>query len=73
LLNKDRGQEKTHVTINWFENEMTNKIQHINWPKAVADVMPFVKGKDRQTLSLWNKDFFLDKLQKFIALYDQGL
>ncbi len=36
----------------------------INWDKIALDVRPFLDNVEKQTLSLWGQDFFLDRLNK---------
>lgn len=54
------------ITQQWFHEAMKNKINSIDWDKAVADVTPFLNRQDRQALKLWGVDFFMSKLNKMV-------
>lgn len=65
------ANQKIIVTPKWFIEAMQNKIKSIDWNKAASDVAPFLNIQDKQTLSLWGINFFMDKLNKlenFLAL-----
>lgn len=48
----------------WFFTQMEKQINAIDWNYTVADVKPFLNKTERQALSLWSKEFFLDRLHK---------
>ena len=50
------------VTKDWYINQISLKIEAINWKDAKADVARFLKPADLQTLDLWEKNFFLHYL-----------
>ncbi len=52
------------ITTDWFVEKMSEKIMKINWDKIALDVRPFLDNVEKQTLSLWGQDFFLDRLNK---------
>lgn len=58
------ANQKIIVTPKWFIEAMQNKIKSIDWNKAASDVAPFLNIQDKQTLSLWGINFFMDKLNK---------
>jgi hypothetical protein len=41
---------------------LTERIVHIDFEKAKADVLPFLS--DPQSVALWSKDFFKDLAQQ---------
>ena len=48
----------------WFIEVMQQKIQSIDWDKAVNDVSSFLNIQDKKALNLWGTNFFMDKLNK---------
>lgn len=56
-----QGQQ-IEVTFNWLIEQMDKKIHEIDWKKTILDAKPFLSGTEKNTLSLWGKDFFLDRL-----------
>lgn len=56
--------QRITVTPTKFIEAMQKKIKSIDWEKAVRDVEQFLSVQDKQTLQLWNVDFFMDKLDK---------
>jgi predicted nucleotidyltransferase component of viral defense system len=58
--------KKLKVTISWLKKEMEKKIKSIDWNKTKEDVYRFLPLDEQKTLELWNVDFFLYYLKKFI-------
>jgi predicted nucleotidyltransferase component of viral defense system len=56
------------VTPMWYITELKEKIKQIDWEKAKLDVARFLNQRDRQQLSLWNADFFIDRTEKLERL-----
>ena len=56
--------QKIQVTKKWLTDELANKIKSIDWTSAKAEVERFANGPDRDSLRLWNADFFMDKVNK---------
>ena len=42
----------------WVKDRLLEVIDKMNWEAAKRDVLPFVYQSDRQSLDLWNRDFF---------------
>ncbi len=57
-------QQKITVNKEWYLEQMTKKINAIDWNAAKADVEPFLSQRERMQLKLWNKNFFTHKLKK---------
>lgn len=51
----------------WVIKELMNKIDTIDWEIAKKDVYSFVKSSERQSIKLWNKEFFLHFTQMMSA------
>lgn len=60
-----------NITINaaWFFDQMNKKIKAIDWNKTASDVKPFLNKTEKQTLSLWHQEFFLDRLNKLSTMW----
>lgn len=59
------------ITAAWFIDAMQKKINQINWEKAAHDVEPFLNTQEKQTLHLWSKAFFTDKLNKLTNILQE--
>ena len=57
------GRELT-VNQTWFLAAMRERIGEIDWVAARKDVERFVVSSERETLSLWSRDFFLYHLER---------
>jgi predicted nucleotidyltransferase component of viral defense system len=65
-LNQDGPWKARGLSIDqdWVISALYKKIASINWQDAVADVAPFMKVVDQNSLKLWSKKFFISKLKK---------
>ncbi len=48
----------------WYLREMRTKIESIDWNEPRNEVRRFLKPNELKSLELWEKDFFLDRLNK---------
>jgi predicted nucleotidyltransferase component of viral defense system len=55
------------IDHNWLSEALGEKIASINWEDAKADVKPFLKGPEAESLELWSERFFRAKLDKLSA------
>lgn len=55
---------KVPVDKEWLLNELTMKVNDLNWDDAKKDVARFLRPQTLPTLELWSRDFFLDRLRK---------
>ncbi|MCX7121421.1 MAG: nucleotidyl transferase AbiEii/AbiGii toxin family protein [Gammaproteobacteria bacterium] len=53
-----------NVDAQWIVDALNKKIGTIDWPRAMQDVMPFIKSHQQTSLKLWRKEFFHDVVQK---------
>ena len=58
-----QGQSRT-IDRNWLTDALSEKIARINWKEASADVTRFLSAAEQQSLTLWNKRFFLQKIER---------
>jgi hypothetical protein len=58
------GQENLVIDEGWVREELQKKIDSIEWRDAAADVAPFLKLSEQQSLKLWDARFFSAKLSK---------
>lgn len=59
-------EKKEHLTEKKLIKLLQQKIEKIDWKNAKEDIKPFIY--DVSILKLWNKDFFLDLLQKITII-----
>lgn len=58
--------KKEHLTEKKLIKLLQQKIEKIDWKNAKEDIKPFIYYVD--ILKLWNKNFFLDLLQKILII-----
>ena len=58
-----QGQSIT-IDPSWVKSALTEKITTIDWSEAVADVTRFLSVTEQQSLKLWSKRFFLNKVER---------
>jgi len=65
-LNQYGPWQNQNITINndWLVKALREKIESIDWKKAIIDVEQFIKVIEHKSLSLWSKRFFMSKLKK---------
>lgn len=56
----------TTVVVNkiWLLEQLTKKIESIDWEEAKQDVARFLNPTDQEGLKVWNKAFFLSRVEK---------
>ena len=52
------------IDQNWLVDALKQKIFSIDWGKAASDVEIFLKPVEQKSLSLWSKQFFMNKLKQ---------
>lgn len=57
-------QEDLVIDNSWVRKELQKKIDSIEWKGAAADVAPFLKISEQESLKLWEARFFSAKLKK---------
>ncbi len=55
--------QEIKVTREWYLEKIRKKIENTNWASQKKDVQRFLKQDDVDLLHLWNKEFFLDRLE----------
>jgi predicted nucleotidyltransferase component of viral defense system len=58
--------ETLAVNIEWLKNEMTKRIQSIDWDETKKDVVRFLRPTEIESLNLWSNRFFDSKLGKLV-------
>ncbi len=58
------GQERLAIDEDWVRAELRKKIDSVEWTEAAADVAPFLKAGEQESLTLWDARFFAAKLEK---------
>ena len=59
-----KGQEDLVVDKSWVREELQMRIDSIEWKVVAADVAPFLKISEQESLKLWDGRFFSAKLAK---------
>ncbi|MCF7799778.1 nucleotidyl transferase AbiEii/AbiGii toxin family protein [Candidatus Babeliales bacterium] len=57
--------QNINISKDWLINALNKKIESINWDEAKFDAKNFLRVKDRDSLEVWGKDFFLAMVKKF--------
>lgn len=52
------------VTESWLCETLTKKIKKIDWSNAKQDAENFLRKQERESLNVWNTDFFLAMVKK---------
>lgn len=55
--------EDLKIDEDWVKKELLNKIASITWKEAAVDVERFMKKIERDSLKLWNEQFFIQKAE----------
>ena len=58
------GQADLAIDDSWVREELQKKIDSIKWAEAAADVAPFLKLGEQESLKLWDDRFFSARLKK---------
>lgn len=61
-----QGKDLKEVNRDFIVGELTLKIKSLNWPEVRRDVERFLKPEELETLKLWDKDLFLERVQQII-------
>jgi predicted nucleotidyltransferase component of viral defense system len=56
-----------HVDESWLADQMREKIEKTDWEYARNDIRRFLPPYELKSLELWNRDFFLRRLDKLFA------
>lgn len=56
--------QKLFFDERWYIEQLKNKVMNTDWATATADVNRFISLRDRQQLSLWGQELFLDRINK---------
>ena len=60
------GQDRLTIDGDWVREELQRTIDSIDWTEAAADVAPFLKLSEQETLTLWGAHFFTTKLERLV-------
>jgi predicted nucleotidyltransferase component of viral defense system len=60
--------QKFDFNRNWFCEELAKKIHSINWNVVRTDVENFLRLEERIIVQNWNKDLFLQQIDKIVFL-----
>lgn len=58
------ADQNLNIDAQWLEQNLRLRIKEIDWQEAKRDVSRFLKPDYKETLELWNEEFFLAKLEK---------
>jgi hypothetical protein len=48
----------------WCRTQLTQKIETLDWIHIREDLRPYIRETEQASLSLWTRDFFLDRLSR---------
>jgi predicted nucleotidyltransferase component of viral defense system len=54
------------VTAAWYATTMRRRIGEIDWKAAQRDVMNFISPDEVASVSLWSKELFIERLERFL-------
>lgn len=60
------NDEPLSVTPDWLNDALGDKIGRVDWDQAKADVRPFLRAIQAESLNLWSERFFMAKLDKML-------
>lgn len=60
LVQSGDWSENNDFTQEEFKSLLVKKIKSVDFEKAIKDVSPFLKQREQATLTLWNKNYFLN-------------
>lgn len=66
LIHSKHWDNKDKLTQQQCRLLFMNKFKSINIESARADVGPFLKPKDRESLQLWSNEYFVDSVNKIL-------
>ncbi len=52
------------VDRSWYIEQMSKRIEAIDWKQAKEDILPFISPQEQGLLSKWSADFFLSALAR---------
>jgi hypothetical protein len=61
-----QGQD-LKVDRDWCLKQLHERISSLNWKDAQDDVKRFVRQGELESIKLWTKDFFLDRLNNYAS------
>jgi len=64
--------KRVNVTRDWFLAAMRDRILEIDWETARKDVSRFIAASERESISLWSRDFFLYHLERVAEYAGSG-
>jgi hypothetical protein len=56
-----------HVTREWLRDQLSRKIESLNWDQVARDVSPFLSAAERKTLDGWNRELFMHYLHRLFS------
>ena len=57
--------QKVKSTKHWLVEALTEKVETIDWVDARRDAENFLRERERESLRVWGKEFFLAMIKKF--------
>jgi hypothetical protein len=61
-----QGQTLKVVDRNFVVSELAKKINSLDWKNVQNDVERFLRPEELETLKLWSKELFLERVQKIL-------
>ncbi|MCK5015258.1 MAG: nucleotidyl transferase AbiEii/AbiGii toxin family protein [Candidatus Omnitrophica bacterium] len=55
------------IDLDWCADELTKKIEQLDWSNAKRDVERFIKIRELPSVELWGKELFLNRLKNYVS------
>lgn len=56
-----------HVTREWLREQLSRKIESLEWDQVARDVFPFLSEDERRTLDGWKRELFIHYLHRLFS------
>ncbi len=61
------ANRRIHVTREWLRDQLSRKIESLNWDQVARDVFPFLSAAERKTLDGWKRELFMHYLHRLFS------
>lgn len=72
-LNQMGPWQDQNISINqtWLITQLQSKVAQLDWEKAKADVIRFLRPRDQKSLAVWSAPFFQSRVAKLAGTLDK--
>ncbi|NOQ22597.1 MAG: nucleotidyl transferase AbiEii/AbiGii toxin family protein [Candidatus Aegiribacteria sp.] len=61
------ARQGINVNRIWLRDQLSCRIESLNWDKTARDVYPFLSMEERSTLNGWNRELFIHYLDRLLS------